>query len=150
MLRGVERFESYAKFWPFYLGEHSHPTTRFLHAVGTGFGLVTNLVAVPVTGGLWWIPLGFVVGYAFAWYSHAVYEKNRPATFIHPYWSFFGDQEMFHFMVVGWMAPELARVASERELCTPARTAYRWLVQIFIGAYFALVAFAWHRGWVGF
>ena len=43
------------------------------------------------------------VGYFLAWYSHAIFERNRPATFTYPFWSFFSDLEMFALMVLGWM-----------------------------------------------
>ena len=35
-----------------------------------------------------------LVGYGFAWVGHFVFEKNRPATFKYPLWSFMGDWVM--------------------------------------------------------
>lgn len=34
-------------------------------------------------------------GYGFAWVGHFFFEKNRPATFQHPLYSFMGDWMMF-------------------------------------------------------
>jgi hypothetical protein len=75
-----ERIDNYAEFWDFYVLEHSKPMTRYFHFVGTSLGMV--IVAWFVKGGDYiYIPLGFVVAYAFAWFSHFFIEKNKPATF---------------------------------------------------------------------
>lgn len=46
--------------------------------------------------------LGGVVGaYAFAWTGHFLVEKNRPATFKYPVWSFLCDFRMWGQLVTG-------------------------------------------------
>lgn len=35
-----------------------------------------------------------VIGYGFAWVGHFVFEKNRPATFEYPLYSFMADWVM--------------------------------------------------------
>ena len=47
---------------------------------------------------LWLIPL---VGYGFAWVGHFFFEQNRPATFIYPAYSLFGDFKMWFEIFVG-------------------------------------------------
>jgi len=42
-----------------------------------------------------------VIGYGFAWIGHFVFEKNRPATFTYPLFSFMGDWVMFKDMLTG-------------------------------------------------
>jgi hypothetical protein len=94
------QFNSFSDFWPHYLAEHSKPATRLLHYVGTvtAIGFVITLIAI----GRWWLfPLGLVPAYGFAWTAHFFVEKNRPATFTYPLWSFMGDWKMLALMLTG-------------------------------------------------
>jgi len=94
------QFNSFSDFWPFYLGEHSKPATRILHGLGTLTAIVSLVVLIAI--GKWWLfPLALVPGYAFAWVAHFLIEKNRPATFKHPLWSFMGDWKMLALMLTG-------------------------------------------------
>jgi len=101
--------KTYAEFWEFYLQEHSRPLTRLLHLTGTflGLGLMIYFVSV----GRWYLFLIFpLIGYSFAWFAHFVVEKNRPATFKYPLWSFISDFRMIWFMLTGRMAREVERL----------------------------------------
>ena len=101
--------QNYSEFWDFYVQEHSKPATRALHFAGTSLGL--GLLAYFIATGRWYFfPLFLVVGYAFAWFAHFVVEKNRPATFKHPLWSFISDFKMMAYMLMGRMSTELERV----------------------------------------
>jgi len=92
------QFKSFREFWPFYLGEHSKPATRLLHCIGTLTALGTVIALIGI--GKWWLfPLALVPGYAFAWISHFFVEKNQPATFTYPLWSFMGDWKMLAMML---------------------------------------------------
>jgi len=106
-----KELQSYSEFWDFYVGEHSKPFTRLLHLVGTSLGIAL-LVFFVVRGQWYFFPLFFVVGYAFAWFAHFVVEKNRPATFKYPFWSFISDFKMIWFMITGRMRAESERVMS--------------------------------------
>src|ERR1044072_1634560 len=87
------RFNSFAEFWPYYLSEHSKPATRFLH--GLGILAAIGVAAVGIATGKWWLcPLALVPGYGLAWVGHYFVERNRPATFTYPLWSFIGDWKM--------------------------------------------------------
>ena len=88
-------FQSFAEFYPYYLQEHGNPTCRRLHVGGTTLLLV--LLATIITGALsaWWLFALPVVGYGFAWVGHYFFEKNRPATFKHPWYSLMGDFVMY-------------------------------------------------------
>jgi len=97
-------FKSFTEFWPYYLAEHSKPATRVLHYLGSlaALSLVVGLIAI----GKWWLfPLGLIPGYACAWAAHFFIEKNRPATFTYPMWSFMGDWKMLALMLTGRLRP---------------------------------------------
>ncbi|CAM3906945.1 hypothetical protein CCOS865_03761 [Pseudomonas reidholzensis] len=94
------QFRSFAEFYPYYLGEHSNPTCRRLHFVGTS--LVIALLAYTIASGKWLLLLAVpVFGYGFAWVGHFFFEKNRPATFKHPWYSLVGDFAMFRDILLG-------------------------------------------------
>jgi hypothetical protein len=99
----VKRFNSFAEFYPFYLDEHRSSTSRRLHFMGTS--LVIFLLALAVGSGRWWLLwLVPVAGYGFAWAGHFFFEKNRPATFKHPFYSLLGDFVMFRDLLLGRIA----------------------------------------------
>lgn len=93
-------FERFRDFYPFYLSEHRDPTSRRLHVVGTGLVIATVLGAL-VSGRYLWLWALPVVGYGFAWAGHFFFEKNRPATFRHPFYSLLGDFVMFKDVISG-------------------------------------------------
>ena len=97
---GARRFENFSAFYPFYLSEHANRTSRRLHFVGTSIGLAFIVTAF-ATQNFWWLPAALVSGYAFAWVGHFFFEKNRPATFTHPFYSFLGDWVMWKDILTG-------------------------------------------------
>ncbi len=89
-----EKFKSFKEFYPFYLTEHSDKTNRVLHFIGTSI-LIPIFFYALISGQyklLWLCPL---VGYGFAWAGHMIFEKNRPATFKHPFYSLASDFVMW-------------------------------------------------------
>ncbi|MDO9360639.1 MAG: DUF962 domain-containing protein [Polaromonas sp.] len=87
-------FKSFAEFYPFYLTEHSDRTCRRLHFAGSSLSLVFLVTAV-VTRNPWWLLAGLLCGYGFAWIGHFGFEKNKPASFKRPLYSFMGDWVMY-------------------------------------------------------
>ena len=87
-------FHSFAEFYPFYLSEHSNRTCRRLHFAGLTLGLVCFATAI-VTANAWWVLAGLLCGYGFAWVGHFGFEKNKPASFKRPLYSFMGDWVMY-------------------------------------------------------
>jgi hypothetical protein len=99
---------SFKEFWPFYLSQHLNPTCRKLHFVGAIFGLI--LAGAAIYFSEWALLVGALfVGYSFSWIGHWAFEKNRPATFRYPIFSFLGDWKMFSFFLSGRLDGELKR-----------------------------------------
>lgn len=111
-MKEQNEIKTYAEFWDFYVQEHSQPVTRLFHFIGTSLGLVL-LVWIARSGNWLYLPLCFVIGYAFAWFSHFFIEKNKPATFKYPLWSFISDYKMVWFMLTGRMNAEVERVSGK-------------------------------------
>lgn len=96
----MRRFDSFRAFYPFYLGEHANRTSRRLHFIGSCAALAFAATAI-VQRNPAWLVAALLAGYAFAWIGHFFFEKNRPATFRHPFYSFVGDWVMFKDILTG-------------------------------------------------
>jgi hypothetical protein len=104
----MKAIRTYREFWPYYLREHAQPATRAWHYVGTFLALVV-LVFVIVSGRWIFLPLVLASGYFFAWLSHGLIEKNKPATFTYPLWSLLSDFRMLFHFLTGTMGRELEK-----------------------------------------
>jgi len=93
-------FTSFAQFYPFYLSEHSNRTCRRLHFAGSTLSLAC-LGLLLATGNAWWLLAGVLCGYGFAWVGHFGFEKNKPASFKRPLYSFMGDWVMYRDIWAG-------------------------------------------------
>ena len=98
---------SFDEFWPTYIRAHSRGTTRVLHAIGSVLAVVMLGVAFALS--LWFLIAVPLVGYAFAWYAHFFVEKNKPATFGHPFYSLVADYRMTFLMMAGRMDEEVTK-----------------------------------------
>ena len=96
----MPQFASFREFYPFYLGEHRNRTNRRLHFAGSSLVLGFVLLAA-LRGDARWLLVALLSGYAFAWVGHFFFEKNRPATFKHPLYSFAGDWVMYKDILLG-------------------------------------------------
>ncbi|MGH7013895.1 MAG: Mpo1-like protein [Stellaceae bacterium] len=106
--RRTDPIDDYARFWTHYLREHGCAATRYWHFFGTGAAIVC-LAALVATGSVWFLGGAILAGYGPAWIAHAAFEKNHPATFTHPLWSFVSDLRMFGLWLTGRLGSELAR-----------------------------------------
>ena len=94
----TKKYNSFKEFYPFYLSEHLNPICRTLHFIGSlsviGF-IIISFFNIKM---LFFAPL---CGYGFAWVGHFFFEKNKPATFTYPLYSFIGDWAMFKDIIIG-------------------------------------------------
>jgi hypothetical protein len=107
-----KRIESFEEFWAFYVREHSQPLNRTLHFIGSSIGLA--LLAGAALGHIYLLPAAAGVGYAFAWYGHFFIEKNKPASWSYPLWSFKADWVMWFKILTGTMDEEVRRLVPAR------------------------------------
>ena len=95
-----KKFNSFKEFYPFYLSEHKKTETKLFHMIGTI--IVILLFGCSIIAQNWlYIYFTPLAGYSFAWFSHFHYEKNKPATFKYPIYSFIGDWVMFKEIITG-------------------------------------------------
>jgi hypothetical protein len=87
-------FASFAEFYPFYLSEHGNRTCRRLHFLGSSLSLLC-LVMLVVSRQPVWLLYALFCGYGCAWIGHFGFEKNKPASFKRPLYSFMGDWVMY-------------------------------------------------------
>lgn len=85
--------KNYSEFYRFYLTEHRNITSRRLHALGSSVGLYFFNRAIRQRKAKYFV-YGLVSGYACAWVGHFVFEKNKPASFKQPLYSFISDWRM--------------------------------------------------------
>ena len=95
-----DRYQSFKDFYPFYLNEHRNGTCRLLHFIGSS--CVLFLLGLTLLTSNWilflFVPLA---GYGFAWVGHFFFEKNKPATFKYPFYSFIADWVMMKDILFG-------------------------------------------------
>lgn len=98
---GLEKqYKTFRDFYPYYLSQHTNPTCRVLHFIGSSIVLAALVVAF-ITRNAWWLAAMPLAGYGFAWVGHFFFEKNRPATFTYPLYSFAGDWVMYCQLLMG-------------------------------------------------
>lgn len=90
----------YPDFYKFYLSEHENVMSRRLHVLGSSAGIYGAYRAYK-TGKKRYLAYGIVAGYACAWTGHFFFEKNKPASFKQPLYSFISDWRMLADVVQG-------------------------------------------------
>ena len=92
--------KNYSEFYRFYLTEHRSIMSRRLHAAGSSVGIYFFSKALRQRKAKYLV-YGLVSGYACAWVGHFVFEKNKPASFKQPFYSFISDWRMLSDIVRG-------------------------------------------------
>jgi hypothetical protein len=95
-----KEYESFAEFYPAYLSIHSNRLSRELHFAGSTLAII-SLIALLLTGNLWWLLAAVLFGFIFAWVGHLLYEKGEPSSLHHPLYSFMGNWVMYWQMLTG-------------------------------------------------
>ncbi|MEN9559387.1 MAG: hypothetical protein RLZZ502_598 [Pseudomonadota bacterium] len=93
-------YTTFKEFYPFYLSEHSNQTCRRLHFIGTSLSLCLLLYAM-LSAQPQFVAFALLCGYGFAWLGHFGFEKNQPASFKQPLFSFMGDWVMWKDILTG-------------------------------------------------
>jgi hypothetical protein len=92
--------KNYSDFYRFYLTEHRNIMSRRLHAAGSSLGIYFFTQAIRQRKAKY-VLYGLVSGYACAWVGHFVFEKNKPASFKQPLYSFISDWRMLSDILRG-------------------------------------------------
>lgn len=92
--------KKYSEFYRFYLTEHRNIMSRRLHAAGSSIGIYFFTQAIRQRK-VKYVLYGLVSGYACAWVGHFVFEKNKPASFKQPLYSFISDWRMLSDILRG-------------------------------------------------
>jgi hypothetical protein len=100
MTTDIEQSQTFAEFYPHYLREHSNRMCRRLHFAGSTAALGCLFVAVATRQPLYLL-YALLAGYGFAWIGHFFFEKNKPASFKRPIYSFMGDWAMYRDIWTG-------------------------------------------------
>lgn len=89
-----KEYKSFMAFYPFYLSQHENKVCRVFHYIGSTLSLIFITLAI-LNLDPWFILHALIAGYGCAWVGHFFFEKNRPATFNYPLYSFIGDWKMY-------------------------------------------------------
>ena len=96
----MKEYTSFKDFYPYYLSEHQKKHTKLMHFIGTTLYLYCAIHFV-FSFDFMFVLYGLICGYGFAWISHFFIEKNKPATFRYPMYSFMADHVMYFEILLG-------------------------------------------------
>ena len=94
-------YQSFKEFYPFYLSQHSDTISRRLHFTGLLLALSWLVLIFILDLNAWYILISLLLGYGFGFIGHFVFEKNKPATFKYPLYSFVSDFKMMFDILSG-------------------------------------------------
>lgn len=100
----MDTYANLDEFYPFYMSQHSNQTNRRLHVIGTSLALLQLLYTLLLSLTIGNLLLAVIIGYGCAWVGHFFFEKNKPATFKHPWLSLQGDFRLFKETITGQRA----------------------------------------------
>ena len=89
-----KHFRTFREFYLSICRSIATATARRMHFAGSSLALAFIIASI-LTRNPWWLLAALVCGYGFAWIGHFVFEKNKPASFKQPIYSFIGDWVMY-------------------------------------------------------
>ncbi|MBV9411534.1 MAG: DUF962 domain-containing protein [Acidimicrobiia bacterium] len=113
--------ESYEEFWPYYVSQHLHPATRAIHVGATSAALACGAAGIALFNPVL-VAAAPVMGYGPAWISHFAIEKNKPASFGHPFWSLRADLRQVRKFFMGRLEADVQEVRKALHLRPGQRT----------------------------
>lgn len=99
-LKMKKKFTSFKEFYPYYIKEHANKYTKLLHFIGSNLFLFF-VIKLLVSNEMRNLFFAFLSAYGLAWIGHFFVEKNKPATFEYPIYSFMGDCAMYFDIIKG-------------------------------------------------
>jgi hypothetical protein len=112
---------TFEEFWPYYVSQHLHPATRAIHVGATSAALACGTAGLALFNPVL-VAAAPVIGYGPAWLSHFTIEKNKPASFGHPFWSFRADLRQVRKFYARTLEAEVQRVRQALGLTPDQRT----------------------------
>jgi len=109
-----KKISNYQDFYLYYLNEHKNATCRALHIIGTSLALFLLFYSL-ITMTWWLLALVLPLGYGFAWIGHFFFEKNKPATFTYPLWSFASDFVLLWHFLTGQLREKYQIAEKEKD-----------------------------------
>jgi hypothetical protein len=110
----VEQPQTFSAFFQYYLSEHRSAACRRCHYFGTSASIIMAMT-LAAFGQFLAMPLCLLIGYGCAWFGHFVFERNKPAAFKYPLWSFFADFWMLGLWLTRRLTAMLDSVATEHD-----------------------------------
>lgn len=96
----IQTATTFQDFYPLYLNEHRDINCRRTHFIGTSLVILFSIAAF-FTGEWLFLLCATFCGYGGAWLGHFAFEKNKPASFKRPLYSFLGDWVMYKDIIIG-------------------------------------------------
>jgi hypothetical protein len=98
MKKEYDNFDDF--YHEYFLTGHRHKYTKLFHFLAIGFALLFGILFLSTLN--WrWFGLAVFIGYALSIVSHYLFEKNKPATYDYPVYSFFSAFRMFFETLIG-------------------------------------------------
>lgn len=96
-----KHYQSFDQFYQeYFLAGHRHKHTKLFHFLAIGLALVFGMIFLMTLS--WpYLATAVFLGYGLSIISHYLFEKNHPATYDYPFYSFLSAFRMFFETLTG-------------------------------------------------